>query len=288
MYRRTDQKRWLVKCSRCNKWQQVDFFKSIITRKKLGGERRFAFACRRCRKVLNRRKGEWVARRPSRSTSGYYVPQSIAPFISAKYLKDEYKKAKRTPNGMRKFFNYNLGRPFESGDIRLTREMVLNKVVAGTPEQGSIAIGADQGDVLHVEVRKMTDKSRIIWLGTLSSIPELVEMIRFYSRTNPTTCVLDALPNHNEALRYANTMDNLYLCHYDYRSSIDYETLVSKIEDKRVNVHRTQLLDQTAHTWQTGEVVIEHYGHNMKEIEDFATQMSNMKRGPCVKRTIRR
>ena len=246
-------------------------------RKKQGGEKRFYFGCRKCDKVLNRRKGVWEARQPNKGTRGYFVPQTICPVISAKYMVDEHKKAKKSPNGMKKFFNYNLGKTYESGEIKINKNTILSKVVPGSIEEGMIAIGADQGDVLHVTVSKITDKRRYIYIGTLDSIPQLIEMIRYYESKNPTIAVLDALPNHNEAQRYSKNIHNLFLCYYEIAGDLEEENLKKKIDEKEIHVSRTDLLDHTAFLWNQGDILIENY-INPRNIREFAQQMTNMKR----------
>ena len=57
--------------------------------------------------------------------------------------------------------------------------MIKDRVVSGTKEKGKIAIGADQGDILHVVVTKLTDKRRVIFIGTLGSIPDLNTVYEF-------------------------------------------------------------------------------------------------------------
>ena len=65
-------------------------------------------------------------------------------------------RLKKKTNGIKTFHNFNLGETYESGENRITKSMILDKVVPGTVDTGKIAIGADQGDILHVEVCKLT------------------------------------------------------------------------------------------------------------------------------------
>ena len=273
----SDKHVWIMKCPRCNKYQQISFFKNLRTRSKVGGKKRFYFGCKKCDRALDRRKGEWISLKPRKESRGYFVPQTICPVIDASYLVSEYKKAKKKPNGMKKFYNYNLGRPYESGENRISKELILSKVVKGTIEKGKIAIGADQGDILHVVVSKLTDRRRIIYINTLQSIPELVRLINAYSVENEVVCVLDAMPSHNEAKRFAEEIHNLYLIYYNDKGGLDSESLKSKLDEKEIHVSRTDLLDQTAFGWVHGESVIENY-IDKRQIDKFADQMKNMKR----------
>ena len=58
---------------------------------------------------------------------------------------------------------------------------------------------------------------------------------------------------------------------------LDVEDLKRKIDDKEVSVSRTDVLDQMAYSWKTGDSVIENYIDSHR-VEEFAKQMSNMKR----------
>ena len=278
LWKESDKHVWVMKCERCNLRQTIDYFKNLRRRKKVGGEKRWYFGCRRCDKRLDRRKGEWVSLNPKADIRGYNVPQSICPVISAGYMVSEYKKAERTGR-MKKFFNFNLGKTYESGSNTLTRKIIRSKIVPSTMEKGTaICIGADQGDTLNVVVSKITEQRRYTWIGKLSSIPELKDMIDHYTRTNLTVCVLDAMPNHNEAVRYAESMNNLILCYYNDKGGLDKESLESDVDDKEIHVARTDLLDHTAHLWKTGEVLIEQNNIPPEDINEFIEQMLNMKR----------
>lgn len=277
LWKESDKHIWVVTCTGCNKEQTIDFFIHVKRRRKRGGEKGWVFACMKCDKKLNRKNGRYVSLKPNRSIRGYFVPQTICPVISARRLMLEYKRAKKKPLGMKTFFNYNLGKAYESGENTITVSMIKDKVVSGTAEQGKIAIGVDQGDVCHVVVTKLTDRRRVIFMGTLGSIPNVVDLLNHYARNNPVVAVLDALPNHNEAERYSSKIHNLYLCYYNENGGLDRESLEAKIDKKELHVSRTDLLDQMAYSWSTGESVIENY-INPHRIDEFANQMAAMKR----------
>ena len=278
IWKDTDRHVWIVKCPRCNLYQTIDFFKNLKRRKEKGGEKRWFFGCRKCDRQLDRRKGNWRALAPEKELRGYFVPQEICPVISAKYMRDEYKKAQKNGN-MKKFYNFNLGRAYETGETKLTRQNILNHVVPSTLEQGPILIGADQGDILHVVVKKLTDRMRTIWIGKVQDIPEFAELLNHYSRHSNTVAVLDALPNHSEALRYANARHNLYLCYYSDTGKIEQDEIKEEAQkSKELHIKRTDALDHTAHLWRSDGMLIESGTISPLDIEEFADQMTNMKR----------
>ena len=89
------------------------------------------------------------------------------------------KKAQKTSEGKRKFYNFNLGLEYEDGSEAISRSFILSRVVESTVEPGPIYIGADQGDLLHVVVSKVVNGvRRHIWIDTVSSFDTLEKNYR--------------------------------------------------------------------------------------------------------------
>lgn len=91
-YQKSDQRVWLVKCTKCGDRQEVKYPDNVIQMKDIPPSPveyepgTFEFRCRKegCRGKLDRLRGEWVALRPSiKGVRGYHMPQTIAPWISA-------------------------------------------------------------------------------------------------------------------------------------------------------------------------------------------------------------
>lgn len=92
-FRASDQQIWMVKCQKCNAWQEITYQDNIIQVKDipLGCKElppeSYEYLCNKtkCRGKLDRVfTGRWVARHPDRNhIRGYHMPQLIAPWISA-------------------------------------------------------------------------------------------------------------------------------------------------------------------------------------------------------------
>jgi len=274
LWQKSDKHVWRVICRGCGKDQQISFFKNIFRKK----GHPYYWGCRKCEKTIDRSVGRWEAKYPKRHIRGYYVPQSICGVIKAGKLKKVYKDAPNKPLGMKKFFNYNLGKPYESGDTSLTRKLILDRVVPGTVEQGKIFFGVDQGDVLHLEITKEIDGRRIVvGLHKLHSFKELEDMLKYWK---PSICAIDALPNHQNALDLAKVYPNVIVVYYDTgmkTRSLDKDTWTDDLKKSKVSVPRTEAMDHTASLWQRGLVSIEHH-IGLTSIEEFAVHMSNIKR----------
>ena len=272
LYDISDQHQWWVRCSGCNRRQRVSFFKNM--RKHRKGPH--YFGCLKCDKELDRTVGRWTARNPGAHIRGYHITQPMCAFINAEKLYTTWQTLKKDSKGIRKFHNFNLGIEYEDGTEALTRHLVLSRVTEGTVDNGSIFIGVDQGDILHVEVTKIIGKNirRIIWIGTLSSFDELERLFDHY---NPRVAVIDALPNHHDVLELTKKRHNVYAAYYGKEVNLERKYWKDDLANKEVKLPRTDLLDKTASQWHKGEVVIENY-IPANFIEDFADQMSNAKR----------
>ena len=272
LYDMSDQHQWWVRCSRCNRSQRVNFFKNL--RKTRKGKR--YFGCLRCDKKLNRAKGKWIPKYPERNIRGYHITQPMCDYIDAHRMWETWERLKKSPAGKRKFYNFNLGLEYEDGTESITKSLILNRVVDGTTDFGPIFIGADQGDILHIEVVKVVEGRRhIIWIGTLNNFDEYVNLIDHY---NPRVAVLDGLPNHENARRIARTKHNVYCIYYGGDKKLERKEWMKDLKEKKeLTLPRTDLLDRAVTEWTSGNVVIESYIPT-QFIEDFADQMSNMKR----------
>ena len=271
IYEDSDKHEWWVRCTGCRRVQRVDFFKN----KRKSRKGRWFFGCRKCDKELDRTKGEWVARNPGASIRGYHITQPMCAFIQAEKMVKQYTKAIKTPEGKRTFYNFNLGLDYEDGSEAITRGLVLSRVVEGTAVMGDIYMGVDQGDLLHVEVTKMVDGvRRIIWIDTVKSFEELGRMIDHYK---PRIAVVDALPNHHNAMALSKSRHNVYICYYSGTNKLEKEYWKKDLEEKEVKVPKHDVLDRTASDWHMSRVLIENY-IEPRLIEEFANQMAGSKR----------
>jgi hypothetical protein len=92
-FQASDQRVWMVKCERCNEWQEIEWRANIVQVKEfpIGTKElppeSYDFLCHKtkCRGKLDRVfTGRWVARFPERNhIRGYHMGQLIAPWLSA-------------------------------------------------------------------------------------------------------------------------------------------------------------------------------------------------------------
>ncbi len=271
LYKESDRHVWLVKCTACNLWQTINFFNNVLPMKKKKGDH--YYGCRKCSGKLDRTIGKWKPKNPKSRFRGYYVSQMMSGIVSAQKLVNLWNEAPLKPKGIKNFYNFNLGLAYEVGDNVLTKALIKKHIIPGTVAEGDIYLGADQGDVIHIEVTKVINGRRhIIEIAKVHSFDELESMIKHYK---PKISVIDALPNHHNAVQLAKKFPNVFTCLYN-GDSMDKEEYFNR-EDKEVNIPRTDVLDYTAALWKLDQVLIESY-ISTPMIDEFVVQMTNMKR----------
>lgn len=143
----SDQKHWIVTCPSCNHRQFLSWDIEKIEKMSVDLEKKI-FVCKKCRKKLPdyaRRNGEWVAKYPERTRSGYWIPLLIAPWITAEELITKYKHPETTQEF---FYTKILGLPYADASSKLLRNSFfqnLTNVLWNPPEDERVVIGIDTG-----------------------------------------------------------------------------------------------------------------------------------------------
>ncbi len=280
IFRLSDKKFWFLKCTRCNTWQTVDYFRNTMPRKKKRG---YYYGCKKCGKVLNRMKGEWITKYPNRTKDGrgirgYFIPQTIAPFISADYLVSEHEKAKRGIKGEKVFYNFNLGLPFETGDTVLTREILKGRLMDEMPVFSRIYMGVDQGDILHIEIGGVSVDGRrcIFHVESTDRFGRIEELIEQY---DVSTCVIDGLPNKHSAKQVRDKYPGrVYLAYYTDAAQGLWNPRNPEKEPYSIVINNLDALDNTAAEWVSGKAGLIRSNLTTPLIETWIDHMLGMKR----------
>lgn len=135
----SDQKHWIITCE-CGKWQ-------YLTMENIMGTPPY-FGCVNCKKELNRRNGEWVAKKKGREYSGYWISALMAPWISAQQILNKKKEYSEE-----QFYNFVLGLPYASKGNILTRQAFFQNLTQTINRQKSRPIiGVDTGVGINLVV----------------------------------------------------------------------------------------------------------------------------------------
>ncbi len=181
-WKKSDQKHWFIKCSRCSKKQYMEWPDSVNLETK-------EFICKHCHKTLSyedRRRGEWVAKYKSRDISGYWVNLLMAPWVEAKEIVDKF----IDPNSTKAFFwNMILGLPYEGEENVVKESDLLRNITDEINSQEKVVIGCDSGLIKHFVVG---NSEGMFYYGKCEDWKEIEVLMKRYPRA---ILVVDALPD---------------------------------------------------------------------------------------------
>lgn len=133
----SDQKEWLIKCGACGKWDELSI-------ERMNDE---GFFCT-CGAYVDRRTGEWVAKKPGIEISGYHMSALMSPLIPPKIIR-QWQKEKSDQF----FSNFVLGEPFVGSGNYLPRHTLLSNITyEHNPQDLPPIIGVDTGKRIHYVV----------------------------------------------------------------------------------------------------------------------------------------
>ena len=200
LWEKSDQKHWFIKCSGCNLWQYLDFWKNIQNGR---------FVCQKCGKEITddqRRNGQWIKKYPSRSkdVSGYWISHLICPWISAQKIQQEYETKTR-----QYFYNFVLGLPYIGSDITVNQDVILRNIDLGEPNfREHNVLGVDQGLKKHYV---LGNKQGIFKVGVVDKWERIEELIKIY---DVERAVFDALPDLTEPRKLKEKYPGIIWLHY--------------------------------------------------------------------------
>lgn len=194
------------------------------------------YRCPRCKwKIKNPQNGRYVARNPGADYPSYHVSQLVSAYSNPKEVWQFYN---RTTN-MAEFYNAKLGLPYiDAANQGVSMSQLENSVdsesVWGREEFTQTAMGIDQGGgycyVVIADFNKDKTKKRIRHLEVIEQnnpayMPDGVQVSPFercselMEQYKVRICVCDAMPNYNDALRFANKhLGRVFLAYYSHEA----------------------------------------------------------------------
>lgn len=138
-WQESNQREWFVRCQGCNRDQ-------VLSMEHIQGG---IFACEKCGKELNRRKGQWVARwQDPDLVSGWHISSLMASHLSAA---DILKEKKDKPE--QQFANMILGEPYVGDGNYLPKHVIFSNLTdRQNPQDCPPIIGVDTGKAKHIVV----------------------------------------------------------------------------------------------------------------------------------------
>lgn len=274
-FAKSDQMTWLVRCTRCGLEQDITYggdsnniiqMVEIKTGTNELPEGAYEYLCRRskCRGMLDRMHGRWVPKHPSRrNIRGYYIPQTIAPWISA----TELMQKKIDHRILQLWTNYCLGLP-AMGDSVLVSERDFEQACAGhsllyrrTKDWDTVSAGIDWGHINWCVVKaRNVHNGRFYTIGikiveddATTPLGSAKAMESYLAPFDPDIIIADAGYGKDRNAYLKRKFDSLdigkfYACTYN-PSTKNSRTLSPSWSDAynaRVLVDRTVTLKRTA------------------------------------------
>lgn len=277
-YVSSNQSAWMWRCAACNEWTCLeDTYPDCIAEPREGVPH---YLCSRCRGPLDRKRGQWVPRKPDITDHlGYWPSQLCSPTKTAADILHAADEAVR--NGrMRAFYNQTLGRAYAEVDEEITRQQ-LEALLTTQPKplrhEGPCAMGVDPGKPhwYTVRVRMTEDDSLCIARGRADSYEELHRIATQY---NVQSGIMDQGYDPSAVAAFVEAHPGWYGGLYvgGKRSSADWDH-----REKMVKMGRTRTLDD-AHR----AIIAKRVMHVQKDEfweKHFVPQMINLKRATIEK-----
>jgi len=269
-FQETDQQYWLLKCPACGEMNCMeDLFPDCL----LEVNGRVIRACHKCKNELNPSVGQWVAKRPSITEKrGYHYSQLFSHYVEPGDVLHQF----RTTNNLTDFYNLKIGNAYVQAENRLSIQEVLNCCSShgiASSDPGPCYMGVDQGgsdrDLLHIVIGKKDDTfaGKTLHVAIEKGWFELDRLMKAF---HVIRCVIDALPETDEARKFAKRHPGkVFLSYYNVHQKGSYKWNEA---DYTVSSNRTESLDSSHKEIQGGYVLLPR---ECDIIDTFANHLHN-------------
>ena len=265
-YNNTDKKRWMIKCECCNEYQNPNWFDNVVKEiedkqyiiRDNNWERNtlkdINLICVKCGKPLNRfNGGQWVVTDKYNKKSGYHINKLFSTNTKVTTLMDSFEAGLKDESKLQRFYNGDLGLPFNSSGSKITYEMLnackSDYIMPDKCERPCI-IGIDVGNLLHTEIGELLPdgRTKLVFIGMLHDKEDIKEL---YSRYNIKFGCVDAMPESrlSKELCLLKGMYRVY-----YGANVKKDTI--DLKNKIITVDRTTSLDSTKETILTQSIIL--------------------------------
>jgi len=224
-FRRSNMHKFHTRCKCAEGVVLADVFPACVgeqsfTNPKYANQGKHFWICPTCGEVVNPRDGKWISHNPDVKAKGYHIPQILSPRQTAGKIYDAFLNA----TDLTEFYNSKLGIPHLAKDAQIVNLDILRATVDTDlrwPEMTgqyprNCAMGVDQMMGFNcVVIRewgpKMLNGMReshlvhVEWIAD-PNVPDFDPWERcseLMVKFDVGFCVVDSMPNANEALRFA-------------------------------------------------------------------------------------
>jgi hypothetical protein len=189
------------------------------------------FICPTCKEIIkNPRVGRWIAHNPGSRIIGYHIPQTL----SCRQTPEKILRAFEEAKDLQEFYNSKLGIAYLAPESRIINDDILlatvNPELLWLKTGTNCAMGVDQmGGYNVVKIRYWgpkgingSHKSRSAHIEVIYAADPWERCDELMQQYDVSVCVVDALPNINEARRFAQRWrGRVWLADYSYEAKGD-------------------------------------------------------------------
>lgn len=198
------------------------------------GKPEYFYLCPTCKKEdLVAQEGRYIEHNPTSDHASFHIHQMLSATRNAKQIWERY----ITTDNPKEFYNATLGRPYvDESNIGATEselEACVNTDISWGSDMTNTCMGVDQrsGDLHVVIAKNINNKKRLIHVEVVDNksskykvegeiVTPFKRLYALMTEYDVDLCVLDALPNANEAKDFARAFPGRVFLAY-YRSSQD-------------------------------------------------------------------
>lgn len=231
-----DQRYWHTNCKCPDGIILPDHFPNCVGQRRnlKSGKPEYFYVCPKCGKEdLEPQDGQYVTHNPQSDYASFHIHQMLSPSRPAKAIWERY----ITTDNPKEFYNATLGKPYVDEDnIGVTNDELLgcvNTDLSWSTDVNNTCMGVDQrSGNLHVVVAKIVDnKKRLLHIEVVDNqakrykesgkvVTPFKRLYQMMTDFDVDLCVLDALPNANEAKDFARAFPGRVFLSY-YKESAD-------------------------------------------------------------------
>jgi hypothetical protein len=314
-YDESDMKVYMVKCSHCNEQQPVDWNTQVFipgfTDKGLPFDQfdkedvfnddyiieDATLRCCKCKKSIlsdlaNPERREWVARLPTRKSSGYHVrPFDLITYNTVPSIITQFKDYDRAQD----YWNFVHGETFASDENQINETVFKTniKVTPISPEEArgmdlqGFYVGVDVGKTCHYMVGRPTDTGRIevVWFGKLkpNDGPMKEQICNIFRAYNCYRGVIDAGPDFTLGQSVREELGSWFQQAQYVRGGESHPQSYYKYEEEKdadstgvISVYRTKAFDSLVTQHNKGKWAWPIMAETDKELLDHMRAMKRI------------
>lgn len=283
-FKRSDMKRWHIKCDACGRWFSPDFFKNVVRDEGDGDfvvlddsydpEKRaeISLLCECGAKVDRYKPGYWIEQARSH-VSGYQINQLFSANVRLFDLVEKFGEALKNETKLQRFHNGNLGLPFTAKGSRIdfaSLNACKRDYLMPDHCENPCAAGIDVGSVLHTVIQDTTN-DRLVFIGEVADFDELKDL---YRRYNVKIGVIDGLPELHQAKKIRDSHPGMFVC---FLSGNVKKDDIARSEKRSLSVDRTVFLDEVKESLSLERILFPMNADALEPIEkDGVSQFYHM------------